>query len=430
MPNSGRLRVAYLTGQYAWAGDTFIRREVHALRQRGVEVDTFSIRRPPAASVTSDDALQEFQRTTYILARNPVVFLLALLYWMLAAPVRLLRALRCALNVRSPGLKAWLWHLAYLAEAAWLARQLRARGITHLHNHIAEGSATVAMLAAELSGVPFSFTVHGPYELDKPQAIGLPLKIQRARFVVAITQFAQSQLFRWSAPADWAKIHVIRCGLDEDLLALPPAAAPSGPPRVVCVGRLCPEKGQVLLVEAVARLAGEGIDLEVAFIGDGPSRGDLEQRIRTHHLEDKVHLLGWKPNAECLAAVRAARGLVLPSFAEGLPVVLMEALALGRPVIATRIAGIPELVQDNVNGWLVTPASIDELVAALKKMLAASPAQILAMGQAGGEVVRQRHAAAREAARLQQLFTGAAPAEAAVSRAVSSDTRATCSTCP
>ncbi len=318
-------------------------------------------------------------------------------------PGRFLRAARVAMRVGSPGVKGRLWPAAYLAEAAHLARRLRARSVTHLHNHIGQNSAAVALLAAELAGVPYSLTIHGPSEFDRPRELALGTKVGRSRFTVAISEYGRSQLMRWTRPADWDKIHVVHCGLDADFLAAEPTPVPDVP-TVVSVGRLVPEKGQLVLVRAVAELARRGVPVELALIGDGPMRPAIESAVAQLGLGGRVRLLGWQTSAQVRDAIRGSRGLVMASFAEGLPVALMEPLALGRPVVTTAIAGIPELVRDGENGFLVPAGSPTALADGIGRLLATPAARLTEMGAAGRRRVLADHDAATEAAKLADLI--------------------------
>lgn len=295
----------------------------------------------------------------------------------------------------------------YLAEACLLRRWLADAGAGHLHAHFGTNPADVALLCRLLGGPPFSFTVHGPEEFDRPAALSLEDKIAAAEFVAAVSSFGRSQLFRWCRPADWPKVRVVRCGVDDAFLRagpLPPAAGR----RVVCVGRLAEQKGQLVLVEAAARLAAAGVGFELVLAGDGPMRPQIEAAVAAHRLGDRVRITGWLSNDAVRAELAAARVMALPSFAEGLPVVLMEALALGRAVVTTYVAGIPELVRDGVNGWLVPAGDPDALADALAAALAADDARLAEMGRAGAAAVRAAHDAGAEAAKLADLFTGAA----------------------
>jgi glycosyltransferase involved in cell wall biosynthesis len=268
-----------------------------------------------------------------------------------------------------------------------------------VHAHFGTNAATVALLCNELGGPPFSFTVHGPEEFDKPEFLALREKIERAAFTVAITDFCRSQLYRWARHEDWGRIVVVHCGLDRMFLDAPHTPIP-GAPRLVCVGRLCEQKGQLMLVEAAAALRRDGCTFELVLVGDGPMRGAIEAVIAREGLQDCVHITGWKSSEAVRAELLAARALVLPSFGEGLPVVIMEALALGRPVISTCIAAIPELVRDGQTGWLVPASNSRALEAAMRAALEAPVEHLERLGGNGRDLVVERHDAAREAEKL------------------------------
>ena len=284
---------------------------------------------------------------------------------------------------------------------------LKSFGATHVHAHFGTNSAEVVMLIRALGGPPYSFTVHGPDEFDKPQFLGIGEKIRRSAFVVAISSYGRSQLFRWVEHAHWPKIRVVHCGLEpsfHDVAPVPPPAAP----RLVCVGRLCEQKGQLLLVEAAARLVGKGIRLELVLAGDGEMRSEVEALIAKHGLRKQVRITGWISSERVREEILAARGLVLPSFAEGLPVVIMEAMALRRPVLTTYVAGIPELVIPGENGWLFPAGDVDALAAAMEDFLSRSADELRVMGEAAHARVLERHSIDIEAAKLAGLFRQAA----------------------
>lgn len=259
------------------------------------------------------------------------------------------------------------------------------------------------MLAHALGGPRYSFTVHGPEEFDKPRFIGLGEKIHRSAFAVAISSYGRSQLYRWVEHEHWPKVHVVHCGLERDFHEVPPVAIPDAP-RLVCVGRLCEQKGQLLLIEAAARLSGKGIAFELVLAGDGEMRGEVEALIACHGLEDRIRITGWISAEQVRREILAARGLVLPSFAEGLPVVIMEAMALRRPVLTTYVAGIPELVRHGVEGLLFPAGSVDELAAAMEMYLATSLVELADMGEAAYRRVLARHDVDAEATKLAKLF--------------------------
>jgi glycosyltransferase involved in cell wall biosynthesis len=259
------------------------------------------------------------------------------------------------------------------------------------------------MLVRELGGPTFSFTAHGPEEFDRPTGLKLGEKVARAAFVVAISEYGKSQLYRWSRYPDWQKIHVVRCGVDASFLSVNPHEV-EDTHRLVCVGRLAEQKGQLLLIEAAAILKSEGIRFEILLIGDGEMRQEIERQIARYRLEDSVRILGWKSHQEVRETLLSCRAMILPSFAEGLPVVIMEALALGRPVLSTYVAGIPELVDATDCGYLVPAGSVDELARAMKEILTASVDTLRAMGREGARRVAERHDACVEARRLARLF--------------------------
>jgi glycosyltransferase involved in cell wall biosynthesis len=202
----------------------------------------------------------------------------------------------------------------------------------------------------------------------------------------------------------WDKIHIVHCGLDLDELPVSDAGFNADAP-FVCVGRLCPQKAQTLIVEATAQVARTHPGIRFRLIGDGESRKAVEAAISRHGLQENVELLGWRDNAEVRAELGQARALLLPSFAEGLPVVIMEAFALGRPAISTFIAGIPELVDDQC-GWIIPAGSVDDIARAMKAALEASPETLAALGAEGRRRVERQHDVTQEAARLRGLFEG------------------------
>lgn len=397
--------LGYLTSAYARASDTFIRGEVRQLRKLGFTVYTFSIRRAQPEQVVSEDVRQEQANTEYLLDGNKGRLLKGAIQSAVVNPSGFLRAMALAQRCSPPGLKARIWHLAYVIEAAYLAGRLRAKGVQHVHNHIGENSATVAMLAAEMAGIPFSLTIHGPGEFDHPMEIALGEKIRRSAFVAAISSFGRSQLWRWCAADQWKKIRVIHCGVDESFLDQAPSAPPDNQ-RLVSIGRLSEQKGQLLLVEAAAAVAAKGTQFELVLIGDGPMRAELERAIQRLGLNGIVRIAGWMDSDAIRRELIASRALVMPSFAEGLPVVIMEALALGRPVLSTAIAGIPELVNDGENGWLVPAGSVSRLAEGIGRILRTSPSELARMGRAGADAVAREHHAATEAKKLAELFGG------------------------
>lgn len=401
---SGPLRVGYLTTAYPEVSHTFIRREILELERRGHEIVRLSVRRPTSRLVDPLD-LEEERRTIYLLAR-PGALAVAVLA-ALGRPLRLLRALAMALRMSGRSDRGLLRHLAYVAEACLTVRLLRARGIAHVHVHFATNCAAVARLAHVLGGPPYSMTVHGPNEFDQPIASSLGDKVADAAFTVAISHFCSAQIRRWAAPEHWPRIAIVHCTIgDEYLQAWSPI--PPDSKTLLCVGRLAPAKGHLGLLAAFARVAAEDPQAKLVLAGDGELRPAIEREIARLGIGDRVELAGWVDSARVRALLREARAFVLPSFAEGLPVVLMEAFAAGRPVVTTPVAGIPELVEPGVNGWLVPAGDEERLVVALRELLATPIAWLEEMGRAGRDRVLAEHTPKGQVDLLETLLRKAA----------------------
>jgi colanic acid/amylovoran biosynthesis glycosyltransferase len=396
------MRIAYLINQYPKVSHTFIRREIQALERKGISVMRISVRGWNDPLVDAEDA-KERKQTRYVLKGGALPLIVAFFRLLLRHPIRTLRALGLEFRMARHSERPLPVHLIYLAEACQIFLWLKQANISHLHAHFGTNSAEVAMLVHVLGGPPWSFTVHGPEEFDRPHQIGLPEKIRRAAFVVAISSYGRSQLFRLVHHSYWPKIHVVHCGLDHDLLnEAPTRVLPTR--RLVCLGRICEQKGQLLLLEAATLLATKGIDFELVLAGDGEMRADAEQFIADHQLASKVRVTGWITGARVRDELLAARALVLPSFAEGLPVVIMEAMALRRPVISTYVAGIPELVEPGRHGWLVPAGDVEALVESMRACLDCGVDLLIAMGDAAHRRVVRSHSIDEEAAKLEQLF--------------------------
>ncbi|MBE9636038.1 glycosyltransferase [Salipiger mangrovisoli] len=401
-------KLAYLTGEYPRASDTFIQREVAALRDLGHEVLTCSIRTTGAEHLVGPEQREEHARTFRVLAdcRSPLRLLRAHSRW-LRRPARYLRALALAWQSAPKGLKGRAYNLIYFAEAGVLADHLARQGVQHLHNHIAKASCTVAMLASELSGIPYSFTIHGPDIFFEPHHWRIDEKTRRARFVACISAFCRAQLMCFADRADWQRLHIVHCGITPERYA----PARHGGQTLLFVGRLAAVKGVPVLLRALADLAPRHPELRLRLIGDGPERIALETLAQELGLGERTEFLGYRGQAEVAEAVSHADVFVLPSFAEGVPVVLMEAMAAQVPVVTTRIAGVPELVEDGTSGLLVPPGETGALAEALEALIAA-PERRRAMGAAGRTKVAEEFDVRTEAAKLSALFTQAPEAGA------------------
>lgn len=402
------MRVAYLVNQYPTVSQTFIRREITAVESTGaVDVTRYSLRRSDQGLVDPADRA-EAEKTRVVLDLGVSGLAGATLRTAIASPRRFVATLTLAVSVGWRSDRGLLRHFGYLAEACALLWAFRNERIEHVHAHFGTKASAVAMLCRELGGPPYSFTIHGPLELDLARLLSLSEKVARAEFVVGITDFCRSQIWRNCDGAYWRKIHVVPCGVDSGFLDREPEPIPSVP-RLVFVGRLSGHKAPGLLIDAAARLRRDGIPFTLTFAGDGELRPEIEAAIERDDLGGCVHIGGFSNEAAVCKYIREARALVLPSFAEGLPVVIMEAFALGRPVVSTYVAGIPELVEPGRSGWLVPAGSLDQLTAALREVLEAPPERLEAMGRAGRARVLERHDVAKSGRMLADLFTGLKP---------------------
>lgn len=400
------MRIAYFINQYPKVSHSFIRREILALERQGFDILRIALRGWDGELVDAED-LQERTRTRYVLQEGIPALLLAALRTLLTAPVRLFSALALAFRMGWRAERPLPYHLAYLAEACRMLPWLKSFGATHVHAHFGINSAEVAMLAHALGGPSYSFTVHGTEVFDKPQFLGIGEKVRRAAFVVAVCSYGRGQIYRWVDHVHWHKVKVVHCGLEpafHEVAPVPPPAAL----RLVCVGRLSREKGQLLLIEAAHRLARKGINFHLVLVGDGEMRSEIAALIAKHGVEKQVRITGWISSDQVRDEILAARGLVLPSFSEGLSVAIMEAMALRRPVLTTYVGGIPELVQPGENGWLFPAGDVDELAAAIEDFLSRSADELRIMGEAAHARVLERHSIDIEAAKLAGFIREAA----------------------
>lgn len=397
------IRIAYLVNQYPKVSHSFIRTEIVALEQQGLAVERIAMRGWDAEVVDALDA-DERTRTRYVLQRGALPLVRATIGMAMRRPGCFFAALRAIWDLSRGGERGFSYHLIYLAEACLVLGWLIDSDVGHVHAHFGSNATTVALLVRLLGGPPYSFTVHGPEEFDKPLQLKLREKIRGAAFVVAITSFCRSQLYRWSDPRDWDKVAVVHCAIDPRFAA---ATRPTAPvmTQLVCVGRLCEQKGQLLLVEAVAVARSRGVDVALVLAGDGEMRGHVECAVVAAGLEDHVTITGWIGAEDVRHQLEQAVALVLPSFGEGLPVAIMEAMARYRPVLTTAIAGIPELVRDGIDGLVIPAGDVALLADAIERLLTMDDATREKMGSSAAARVRERHTAPVEAAKLAALFS-------------------------
>lgn len=403
-PGTGA-HVAYFINQYPGISHSFIRREIQALERHGLTVTRFVIR-PSLDEIISEEDREEFEKTRHITKTAPLALVGAMARAFFKAPVDSVSMFVKAVRLGRCSEAGLLRHLFYFAEALVLADWMRAGGLRHVHAHFGTNASMIAMLASGIGKFTFSSTVHGPEEFEKHAQISLEDKLAASAFTVAISNYGAAQLKKISDPAQWPKIRIVHCGVErsfyEDAVDDPPDNH-----KAVCVGRLCAEKGQIDLVRAAAIVSRKFPRFGVDLIGDGPMRQSIEAEIRDLNLGETVSLAGWKTPSEVKTAIEGARLFVLPSYAEGLPVSIMEAMSLRRPVVSTYIAGIPELVIDGKTGWLAPAGDVEAIAAAIEASLDLDREAYLQMTHDAFARVTARHNIDVETQKLARLFSEA-----------------------
>lgn len=398
-----RRRIAYLTSKYPAVSHTFIRREIAALEQLGYEVERFSIRESPAAELLDEADVRERQVTRVIL-RGGILGLIPAVLWCVAMrPTRSIGALLTAVQLSRGSHVGIGRHLAYFAEGCRLSRWMRSSRVGHLHAHFGTNPAAVALIASRISGIGFSFTMHGAACFDVIASIGIQIKARHAAFIVAVSNYGRSQILRRLPESMWDRVQVVHCGLQRSAVIDDPDKVPIDR-RLVCVARLSPEKGHSILLDAVTEMARSGERFVIVVVGSGPSGEQLRSEVERRGLGAHVEFVGALDGRGVREQLRRGRALVIPSFMEGLPVVAMEAFAAGRPVIATGVAGTPELVQSGVTGWLVPPGDSISLAAAMTDALNRSASELQEMGQRGRKRVLSDFIVEEQAELLAGLF--------------------------
>ncbi|MEM9561217.1 MAG: glycosyltransferase [Actinomycetota bacterium] len=399
-----RPRLAYLTGEFPRATDTFIQREIAALRADGFELDTFGVRRTGPEHLVGPEQREAQATTTYLLdlARTPAL-VLALLGAAVRAPRRLAAATALALATKRPGIRGAVYQLIYLVEAIVLANELRRRRIDHLHNHFGDSSCTVAMLASAVSGVPYSFTLHGSAIFYEAYTWRLDAKLDRAAFVATISHFTRSQAAMFAASETMERVHIVHCGVEPGRLR--PVEHRGQGLHLIFVGRVVEQKGLVVLFEAMRELLDDRPGLRLTVVGDGPDRPALTSLAASMGLGEQVDFVGAKSQNEVVELLAGADVFVLPSYAEGVPVVVMEALGSAVPVVASFVGGMAELVIDDVTGFLVRPADADQLADRVGRLVD-DPELRRTLGCAGRDRVIAEFDSRIEASRLGALFDG------------------------
>jgi colanic acid/amylovoran biosynthesis glycosyltransferase len=402
LPQPAPVRVAYLNTEYPALSHTFIEREIRAVRALGVCVETFSVRRPGQHSRLGEAHEKAAHETFYILdGLAPMVS--SVFRALVASPAGFLRALVASQQLAPPGLKSRVTHVAYACEGMRLAYELRRRKLGHLHVHMANSGTAVAMMACRYApSLRYSISIHGSAEFFHVDSWRLAPKAEGAMFVRCISDFCRAQVMTWTNPRVWDNFHIVHCGI-ESAVYLPRPARQPGPLRLITVGRLHPIKGYHLLLDAVAALARDGLIVDLDMVGDGPERAALEKRAQVLGLGGRVRFSGAVSQEAIGGHYDHADAMVVSSFMEGVPVVLMEAMAKELGVVATRVGGVPELVEEDVSGILVNAGSADALVASIR-VLVADPDLCRRQGVAGRKRVLAEYSLDQVGAGMVGLF--------------------------
>lgn len=397
------MRVAYLTNQYPKVSHTFIRREINELERQGVEVERFAFRGWDADVADPQDETER-SKTRYTLHNGLGSLLIDGVRYAVRNPGPFWRGLKAALSLSRNAMRPWPYHLIYLAHACRIKLWLDENPVSHLHAHFGTNPTEVALLIRQLGGPGYSFTIHGMDEADNAPKLAFDRKVAEARFAVAISAFSRSQLMRHVPPQDWPRLKVVHCGLEQDAFADANSISAVTAPHLLCIGRLSPEKGHLILLQAFADIRRTHPQARLVLAGDGELRSTIETRLSELGLTDAVRITGWISSDQVRDEIQQCHTLVQPSLIEGLPVVIMEAMAQARPVITTYVGGIPELVQPDKTGWLVPAGDAEVLADAMQTALATSAEQRIEMGRSALDRVRARHSIGTEVEKLRALY--------------------------
>lgn len=362
------MKIAYFISEYPKRSHTFIRREIEAIEEMGVPVTILSIRKPPEEEILCQQDQDDFDRTWSILPVSVPGLIGVHLKSLIKSPVKYFRTLGSAMRHRVPGIKSFLYSVFYFVEAIVLADKLDKEKIDHVHVHFANVGSTITFIASKYIDVSWSMTLHGTADFDYPHGVLLGDKIKSAEFTACISNFGKAQALRTIGHDDWHKLFVYRCGIKTELL-------PQKNNRsddyltLVCIARMSSEKGLMGFIKACNALNKNDEKIKVLLIGDGPDRGEIEAAIDNYSLRGMIQTTGYVSEEEVINYLADCDILAVPSLMEGVPVVLMEAMAMNVSVVAPRLSGIPELIEDNKEGLLYTPADWDDFTKKISSLI-------------------------------------------------------------
>ncbi|MCA9211487.1 MAG: glycosyltransferase family 4 protein [Planctomycetales bacterium] len=399
-------RIAYIVSQYPMLSMIFIIREVLQLKRLGFEIDTSSINAADRGKegLVADEA-KEAELTYYIKPDGITGAIAAHIKTMVGNPIGYVRGWKRVSKLGKLDVKGLAMNVAYFTEALMTGVWMKRKKQTHLHAHLGSQATTVAMYTKDVFGITFSATVHGPDEFYNAPGQYLTEKVIASDFIVCISNFARSQLMKLSPYEHWHKLEVSRLGVDPSVFKPRPFNASPETFEIICVGRLCPAKGQHILVEAIARIVSSGRkNIRLRIVGGGEDEASLKNQIRDLNLDDHIIMEGPVNQDRIRDLYSQADIFSIPSFAEGIPVVLMEAMAMEIPCVTTRITGIPELIRDGEDGLLVAPSSIEELADAITRLMDDQDLR-KRLGENGRKRVTQDYDLAKNVDRLARVFS-------------------------
>jgi len=395
-------RIAYLVSRYPAVNHTYILREIRELRKLNWDINVAAIRPDTRAlaDLTTEEQ-DELSNTWCVIAQGFSGAVRAHLVSIIRHTRSYIRGLLSALGLGGLNLGNAIRSLFYFTEAVMVGQWMQSRGLSHIHVHF---SSTVGLLIAKTFPVTISITIHGPAEFQEPASFHLREKIQVSTFICAISNYGRNELMKNCSPDQWGKLETVPLGIDPGVFI--PASKASFDRKsfnVICVGRLSTEKAQTILIDAVAELVKEGRSVHLRLVGEGPDRSALEKHVVVCGLSDIVRLEGALNQDQLKILYRESDAFALPSFAEGVPVVLMEAMAMEIPCVATRICGVPELIEDGVDGLLVTPSDTGHLAAAIARLMD-DPVLRRRIACAGRHKILEKYDLARNVHLLSTIF--------------------------
>ena len=366
--------VAYVMTHYPRVALTFISGEVDEIERLGAQVLPIVMNNPDAADLRTEEVRKRQQRSLYLKASGSHVFL-ATIAAFVSHPWAMARLTARAVGSARSDLKLMIRRVVHLCYAALTARHCARNSVRHLHAHFGQSPASIAWFACEILNFrrggrcTWSFTIHGFQDFIDEANARLDLKAASAAFVVCISDFTRSQLCRVSDTMFWDRFHVVRCGIDLSAFPFRPTGQLRPVPRIIIVGRLSPEKGHIILLRALKMVIESGVEAELEIVGSGPSENAIRNEAEFLGLSRRIVFQGELLPEDVSAKLAEADVFCMASFAEGIPISMMEAMAVGIPVVSTWVCGIPELAENDVTALTVPPGNSVSLAAALVRLL-------------------------------------------------------------